>query len=166
MVTCRSSSIYTRKMNLIPILNKTSPLAHMESELDVLGVPWKLVKYIVYSSKRKNWKRIIFLHTSYKLQLISFFLSQWILGVKQGKWQIIWANAWLGVSFLAPANLLESISFNAYKFESFSFFWYKFFVIYEEQLNQKNYNVTFWNLITIIIKIDQKLIKVSINIYN
>jgi hypothetical protein len=45
-------------------LNKTSPQAHTESELDVLGVHRKLVKYVVHSSKRKNWKRIIFLHTS------------------------------------------------------------------------------------------------------
>jgi hypothetical protein len=30
-------------MNLLPILNKTSPWAHMELELDVLGVPRKLV---------------------------------------------------------------------------------------------------------------------------
>jgi hypothetical protein len=36
----------------------------MESEFDVLGVQGKLVKYVVYSSKRKNWNKIIFLHTS------------------------------------------------------------------------------------------------------
>jgi hypothetical protein len=35
-------------------LNKTSPRAHMESELDVLIVHGKLVKYVVHSSKRKN----------------------------------------------------------------------------------------------------------------
>jgi hypothetical protein len=29
----------------------------------VLGVHGKLVKYVVHSSKRKNWKKIIFLHT-------------------------------------------------------------------------------------------------------
>jgi hypothetical protein len=29
----------TGKMNLKPVLNKTSPRAHTESELDVLGVP-------------------------------------------------------------------------------------------------------------------------------
>jgi hypothetical protein len=42
-----------RKMNLIPVLNKTSPRAHMELEWDVLGVSKKLVKYVVHSSKRK-----------------------------------------------------------------------------------------------------------------
>jgi hypothetical protein len=80
---------------------------------------------------------------------------------------IFWANAWLGVSLLAPADSLESILFFAYKVESFlSFlsFLYKFFIVYEEQLNQENYNITFLNLIIIIIKIDQYLIKVSINI--
>jgi hypothetical protein len=53
MATSRSSSKNTlsRKMNLKPILNKTSPRAHTESEFDVLGVPRKLVKYAVHSSK-------------------------------------------------------------------------------------------------------------------
>jgi hypothetical protein len=32
-------------MNLKPILNKTSPWTHMESELNVLGVARKLVEY-------------------------------------------------------------------------------------------------------------------------
>jgi hypothetical protein len=53
-MACRSSSKKTRKMNLKPVLNKTSSRAHMELELDVLGVPKKLVKYVVHSSKRKN----------------------------------------------------------------------------------------------------------------
>jgi hypothetical protein len=44
-------------MNLISILNKNSPWAHTELELDVLGVPGKLVKYVVYSFKRKKWKK-------------------------------------------------------------------------------------------------------------
>jgi hypothetical protein len=54
MAACRSSSKTTRKMNLIPVLNKTSPHAHMELELEVLGVPGKLVKYVIHSSKRRN----------------------------------------------------------------------------------------------------------------
>jgi hypothetical protein len=54
-----------------------------------------------------------------------------------------WANAWLGVSLLAPMDSLEFISFFAYKVESFFFLFCKFFVVYEEQLNQKNYNITF-----------------------
>jgi hypothetical protein len=54
MDACRSSSKNTTKISLIPILNKTSPQAHMELELDVLGVPKKLVKYVVNSFKRKN----------------------------------------------------------------------------------------------------------------
>jgi hypothetical protein len=54
MAACRSSLENTRKMNLIPVLNKTSPRAHMESKLDMRGVLKKLVKYVVHSSKRKN----------------------------------------------------------------------------------------------------------------
>jgi hypothetical protein len=50
MAACRSSSKNIGKMNLIPILNKTSQRAHAELELDVLGVIGKLV---VHSSKRK-----------------------------------------------------------------------------------------------------------------
>jgi hypothetical protein len=54
MAACRSSSKNTGKMSLIPVFNKNSPQAHTESELDVLGVHEKLVKYVVHSSKRKN----------------------------------------------------------------------------------------------------------------
>jgi hypothetical protein len=54
MAACRSSSKNTGKINLIPIFNKTSPQAYTESELDVLGVYGKLMKYVVHSSKRKN----------------------------------------------------------------------------------------------------------------
>jgi hypothetical protein len=64
VVACRSSSKNTRKMNLKPILNKTSPHAHTKLELDMLGVPKKLVKYVVHSSKIKIKIKIIFLHTS------------------------------------------------------------------------------------------------------
>jgi hypothetical protein len=44
------------KMNLVPILNKTSPRAHMESELEVFGVPKELVKYVVHCPKEKDQK--------------------------------------------------------------------------------------------------------------
>jgi hypothetical protein len=54
MAACRSSSENTRKMTLIPIFNKTSPRAHMELKLNMLGIHKKLVKYVVHSSKRKN----------------------------------------------------------------------------------------------------------------
>jgi hypothetical protein len=54
MAACRSSLENTGKMSLIPVFNKNSPRAHTESELDVLGVHGKLVKYVVHSSKRKN----------------------------------------------------------------------------------------------------------------
>jgi hypothetical protein len=54
MAACRSSSENTKRMSLISIFNKTSPWAHTKSELDVLGIHGKLVKYVVHSSKRKN----------------------------------------------------------------------------------------------------------------
>jgi hypothetical protein len=93
MVACKSSSKNTREMNLIPVLNKTSPQAHIELELDVLGVPGKLVKYVIHSLKKKiEKKKKIF--TKKKLKKIYFsshklpkqqstsFWSQGILGVK------------------------------------------------------------------------------------
>jgi hypothetical protein len=52
------------QMSLIPVFNRNLPWAHTESELGVLGVHGKLVKYVVHSSKRKNWKKNTFLHTS------------------------------------------------------------------------------------------------------
>jgi hypothetical protein len=64
MAACRSSLENSGKMSLIPIFNKNSPRAHTESELDVLGVHGKLAKYVVHSSKRKNYKKNIFLYTS------------------------------------------------------------------------------------------------------
>jgi hypothetical protein len=54
MAACRSSSENSGKMSLILVLNKNSPRAHTESELGLLGVHRKLVKYVVHSSKRKN----------------------------------------------------------------------------------------------------------------
>jgi hypothetical protein len=63
------------------VFNKNSLRAHMELELDVLGVHGKLVKYVGHSSKRKNWKRINFLHTSCLNNNRSIF--QGILGVKR-----------------------------------------------------------------------------------
>jgi hypothetical protein len=42
------------KNELKTVLNKTSPLAHTESEFDMLGVPGKLGKYVVHLFKRKN----------------------------------------------------------------------------------------------------------------
>jgi hypothetical protein len=64
MAAHRSPSEHTRKMNLILVLNKTSPWTHTESELGVLGVHGKLVKYVVHSFKNKKMKKKKFLHTS------------------------------------------------------------------------------------------------------
>jgi hypothetical protein len=54
MAACRSSLKNTGKMSLILVFNKNSPRAHTASELGVLGVHGKLVKYVVHLSKRKN----------------------------------------------------------------------------------------------------------------
>jgi hypothetical protein len=54
MAAYRSSSKNTGKMSLIPVFNKNLLRAHTKLELDVLGVHGKLVKYVVYLSKRKN----------------------------------------------------------------------------------------------------------------
>jgi hypothetical protein len=54
MAACRSSSKNTEQMNLLPVFNKNSPQAHIESKLDVLGILGKLVKYTVHLSRRKN----------------------------------------------------------------------------------------------------------------
>jgi hypothetical protein len=51
--------------------------------LGVLGVHRKLVKYVVHSSKRKNWKKYIFLHTSCPNSNRPNFWSQGILGIKR-----------------------------------------------------------------------------------
>jgi hypothetical protein len=54
MAACRSSLENTGKMSLILVFNINLPQAHTESELDVLGVHGKLVKYVVHLSKRKK----------------------------------------------------------------------------------------------------------------
>jgi hypothetical protein len=45
------------KWSILPVFNKNSPGAHMESELDMLGVHKKVVKYVVHSCKWKNWEK-------------------------------------------------------------------------------------------------------------
>jgi hypothetical protein len=50
-------------MSFILVFNKNSPWAHTESEMGVLGVHGKLVKYVVHWSKRKNLKKKIFFFT-------------------------------------------------------------------------------------------------------
>jgi hypothetical protein len=52
-----SLSKRTGKMNLQPVLNNSSRV-HMELEFDMLGVAGKLVKYVVYWSKRNSKNKI------------------------------------------------------------------------------------------------------------
>jgi hypothetical protein len=65
-------------MNLTPILNKTSPWAHTKSELDVVGVPGKLVKYVVHLSKRKNriQKELFFFTQAAQTTIDQFLVSR------------------------------------------------------------------------------------------
>jgi hypothetical protein len=76
MVACRSISENTRKMSLIPVFNKTSARAHMELELDVLGVHGKLVKYVVHSSKRKKIKKLLFFTQVAQTEIDQFLVSR------------------------------------------------------------------------------------------
>jgi hypothetical protein len=57
VVACRSSLKNAKKMNLQLIWNKNSPWAHIELEIDVLGVAEKLIKYVIHWSQ-KNLKNI------------------------------------------------------------------------------------------------------------
>jgi hypothetical protein len=99
---CRSSSKNTKRESLIPVFNKNSPRAHTESELGVLGVHWKLVKYVVHSSKRRKEKNS---HQLPKQQSTSF----WSLGVKlmalMQKIYIFWNNALCTASLEVPWNI-------------------------------------------------------------
>jgi hypothetical protein len=45
-------------------------------ELGVLGIPEKLVKYVVHSSKRKNRKKIIFLTQVAQTAIDEFLVSR------------------------------------------------------------------------------------------
>jgi hypothetical protein len=54
MATCRRSSKNMEKMSFIFNFNKSSLWAHMELELDVLGVYGKPVKYVVHLSRKKK----------------------------------------------------------------------------------------------------------------
>jgi hypothetical protein len=58
------------KMNLKPILKKTSPWTHMESKFDVLCISRQLVKHVVYLSKRKDY---FSLHKLPKMQSTRFW---------------------------------------------------------------------------------------------
>jgi hypothetical protein len=76
MAACRSSLENTGKMSLIPIFNKNSPQAHMESELDVLGVRGKLVKYVFTCLKEKFEKNIFFFTQAAQTAIDQFLVSR------------------------------------------------------------------------------------------
>jgi hypothetical protein len=60
----------------LPFCPKNSPRTHTELELGVLGIPEKLVKYVVHSSKRKNRKKIIFLTQVAQTAIDEFLVSR------------------------------------------------------------------------------------------
>jgi hypothetical protein len=63
-------------MSWIPAFNKNLPWAHTESRLDVLGIHGKLVKYVVHSSKRKNWKKLFFFIEAAQTAINQFLVSR------------------------------------------------------------------------------------------
>jgi hypothetical protein len=68
-------------MSSILVFNKNSPQAHMESELGVLGVHRKLVKYVIHSSKKIKLKKSYFSSHKLSKQQLTNFWSQGLLGV-------------------------------------------------------------------------------------
>jgi hypothetical protein len=63
-------------MRLILAFNKNSPWAHTESELGVLGVHGKLVKYVVHSSKKKIEKNLFFFTQAAQTAIDQFLVSR------------------------------------------------------------------------------------------
>ena len=65
----------------------------MELELGVLGVHRKLVKYVVHLSKRKNFKKIIFLDTSCPNSIRPIFGLKEFKGLKKKFTQLNFAKS-------------------------------------------------------------------------
>jgi hypothetical protein len=63
-------------MSLILVFNKNSPRAQTESELGVLGVHGKLVKYVVHSSKKKFEKELFFFTQAAQTTIDQFLVSK------------------------------------------------------------------------------------------
>jgi hypothetical protein len=76
MAACRSSLENTGKLSLILVFNKNSPWAHTESELGVLGIHGKLVKYVVHLSRRKKLKKLFFFTQAAQTAIDQFLVSR------------------------------------------------------------------------------------------
>jgi hypothetical protein len=63
-------------MRLILVFNQNLPWAHMKSELGVLGVHGKLVKYVVHLSKRKIEKKLFFFIQAAQTAIDKFLVSR------------------------------------------------------------------------------------------
>jgi hypothetical protein len=63
-------------MSLILVFNKNLPRAHTESELGVLGVHGKLVKYVVHLCKRKIEENLFFFTQAAQTAIDQFLVSR------------------------------------------------------------------------------------------
>jgi hypothetical protein len=61
-------------MSLVLVFNKNLPRAHTDSELGLLSVHGKLVKYVIHSSKRKKIEKKLFSFTQAAQTTIDQFL--------------------------------------------------------------------------------------------
>jgi hypothetical protein len=63
-------------MSFILVFNKNLPRAHTASEMGVLGVHGKLVKYVVHSSKKKIEKKLFFFTQAAQTAIDQFLVSR------------------------------------------------------------------------------------------
>jgi hypothetical protein len=64
------------KLSLILVFIKNLPRSHTKLELDVFGIHEKLVKYVVYSFKKKNEKKLFFFTQASQTAIDQFFVSR------------------------------------------------------------------------------------------
>jgi hypothetical protein len=104
MVAYRSFSKNTRKINLQPILNKNSPHAYTELELDMLGCQ-KACEIFNLLIQMKKWNKIYFHYprvpklqkTSFWSQFLEHGIQQFLLSIQRcssRRWP--WSKFYLG----------------------------------------------------------------------
>jgi formamidopyrimidine-DNA glycosylase len=76
VAACRSSSNNIRKINLIPVLKKTSPQAHTKLELDVLVFTktCEICSSLIQKKKMKNY--IFFFTPTAQIEIDQFLVSR------------------------------------------------------------------------------------------
>jgi hypothetical protein len=97
MATCRNSSENTRRMSVIHVFNKNSPRAPTESELDVLDVHEKLVKYVAHSSTKKIDFFKFFFTQAAQTAFDQFLVSRKFLGLNSITEKCLQDNATFGI---------------------------------------------------------------------